>query len=855
MRFVLRMAVRETRASWKRLIFFFLCVAIGVGAIAALRSVIQNVRGAMQHQARTLSAADIVIQSNAAWTPSTIATIDGRFAAVPRHVRADAIEMATMVRPEDETKALARMVELEAVDDKFPLYGRLELADGKTYTHALLANRGALVRPELLVQLDVQIGDRLVIGKASFDIRGLITEEPGRSLGLFSLGPRVLIDLADLDDTGLLTFGSRVRYLQRYRVPDPAIASIVADLRAQFRTTYVTVRSYRDTEERVGRGLTEAENFLGLVGYIIVVLGGIGVWSVTRVFVQQKLKSMAVLKCLGASVAQILGIYLAQVLALGALGSGVGLVLAAAALRFVPEQSIGSVDHVRIGLTVDASLQAFGVGLLVSLLFALVPLLEARRVRPLVLLRDDAPAFGVTTASGTTAQRRGQWDWVQILAGGAVAAALVSLASWQAASFRTGLIVSGGFLAVVVILHLVGLLLIRAVRPLARSTWFPVRYACAGFGRPGHQTRVILLAVGLGSFFILGIQLLQTNLLREFALDLRPDAPDLFLIDIQPDQVDGVRALLRGSGSDPSPRLLPVLRARVTGVRGRDVNLASVEQVRQRGMIAREFVITYRNHLEDNERIVDGALWPSTPSSEPEVSIESSIRDRVGIQLGDRVRFDILGREIEARVTSVREVRWEDSRSGGFVFVFRPGALEQAPHTYLGVLRAPRDAAARARLQRDLVATFPNVSAIDVREVLQRLEGVMANVTLGISIVGGVAVFSGLLILIGSVATTKFQRLQEAAVLKTLGASSTTVATLLAIEYGLLGTLAGLVGGSAALAFSWGVTRYVLDIAWAPAPAVSVFGIVLTAVLVGIIGVLASIDVLRRKPLAVLRAG
>jgi putative ABC transport system permease protein len=715
----------------------------------------------------------------------------------------------------------------------------------------------------------------------------------------------VLIDAADLPRTGLIGFGSRVRYQRLVRINDAArLDRLTRELRIAFSNTLVTVRSYRNNEDRVGEQLQVAENYLGLVGYVMVVLGGIGVWSVTRVFIQQKLQSIAVLKCVGATVAQVLGVYVVQVLLLGAAGSLMGLALGALMLQAAPTNAFAALGAISVGLTPSASLQAFGIGVLVSLLFALVPLLEVRRVRPLLLLREETsapvPAPAAAASAGSAkgqAQSQSQpqslpgrarrviravtlgLDPIQWLAGGSVVAVLVLLASWQAASWRVGGIVSIGFVLTAIALHVVGLAVVRAVRPLGRVQWFPLRHAINGLGRPGHQTRVILLAVGLGVFFILGVRLLQMNLTREFSVALQPDAPDMFLIDVQQDQQKALREMLATVKSDTSPRLLPVLRARITGVHGKELNLASVESVRERGNIGREFTVTYRDHLQPNETIVEGTFWTPLRMDEkgvlqipwskeaitdpvrkegfapPEVSIERGIRDRVGIQVGDIIRFDILGRPIEATVTSVREVDWSDSRNGGFVFVFRPDVLERAPHGFVATLKGPADQAARARLQRDLVAQFPNVSVIDLRDVLRTIEGVLSNVTFGISIVGGVALLSGLLILIGAVAMTKFQRLRDVALLKTLGASSRVIAALLVIEYGLLGSVAGAVGAIGASILSWVVSTRVLEIQWRLEPLTLAAAVVLTAAIVGIAGVLSSVDVLRRKPLAVLRTG
>jgi putative ABC transport system permease protein len=475
-------------------------------------------------------------------------------------------------------------------------------------------------------------------------------------------------------------------------------------------------------------------------------------------------------------------------------------------------------------------------------------------VRPLLLLRDEAMLGAQAPGGHGWRVRLAEVDWLKLATGLAVTAALVGVAGWQAGSLLVGSTVIGGFVVVALVLHLVGTLLVRAVRPLGRLRWFPLRHAVLSFGRPGNQTRVILMAVGLGAFFIIGVRALQVNLEREFSIDLRPDGPDLFLIDIQPDQAEGLAAFLKARAAGGPVRLVPVLRARVTGVQGRSMRLDSFQDVRGQGGLSREFVITYRPRLEANERVIGGRFWPATSSPEPEVSIEEGIRERYGIDVGDRMRFDVLGRVVEARVSSVRRVEWTDARAGGFMFVFRPGVFEQAPQTSIAILRGPVDPADRARLQRDLAVRYPNVSVIDVREVTRNVEAVLSNVTFAISVVGGVALAAGILILVGSVAMTKFQRLHEAAVFKTLGASSRTLAAMLAIEYGTLGALAGAVGSIGALGLSWAVCRLLLEIDWHPVPAVSLAGMVVTTLAVGIVGVSASVDVLRRRPLATLRA-
>jgi putative ABC transport system permease protein len=407
-----------------------------------------------------------------------------------------------------------------------------------------------------------------------------------------------------------------------------------------------------------------------------------------------------------------------------------------------------------------------------------------------------------------------------------------------------------------VVLHLAGLALVRAVQPLRYSRSFALRQAVLHIARPGNQTRVILLAVGLGTFFILGVRTLQANLLQDFAVQVGEDAPDMFLIDIQPDQKDGLAAFLDDqNGAEPPPNIIPVLRARVTAVRGREVNLESYEQVRGRGSLSREYTITYRPQLNSNEELLQGKWWDATPSTgEAEVSIEERLQERFRINVGDQMQFDVLGRTIPARVTSIRKVNWRDYRSGGFMIVFRPGPFDNAPHTYISSVNGPRDPAARARMQATLVSRYPNVSVIDLREVLDTIQGIVDGVTLGVTVVGGLVLLAGMLILVGAVSMTKFQRVYEAAILKTLGASSRLIAAMLLLEYGVLGAIAGTVGAVGAIALSWAVARYALDLTWHATPAITIVGIAATAVCVAAIGVLASFDVLRHKPLASLRA-
>jgi putative ABC transport system permease protein len=842
MRFVVRMAVREIRASWRRLLLFFVCIAVGVGGIVLLRSVVQDVRVAILSDARNLMAADVTLSTNRAWDENVRARIDQRLAAAGVTGRTEGIETSTMIRPADESRPVAKMGEVRGVQPAFPLYGTVELEGGQAYSHALLKGRGAVVRPELLAQLDCRVGDEILIGTSRFTIRGVLVTEPGRREMGFTFGPRVLVDAADLEGTGLLGFGSRVNRDLQLTVPASAVEPLTEQLRTDLRGKFVNVRSFRGTEDRVSEDLSRAENYLSLVGLVIVVLGGIGISSVTRVFVRQKVRSIAVLKCLGATSGQVFAAYLAQAVLLGVAGCVLGVGLAAAGLAAVPWLLAGQpgLPAVPNTMTTSAVVQGVAIGVLVAILFSAVPLLDVRRVKPSLLLRDTSGAGGR--------------DWVRWAAMAALLASLVLIASWQAGSLRIGLAVSVGLAVVAVVLNLVGAGLIRVIRPLSLSRSVALRHAVLRLSRPGNQTRTVLLAVGLGAFFIVGVRSLQATLLEQFSLTLDAGAADMFLIDVQPSQAAGVEVLLAERTGHKPPPPIPVLRARVVGVTGKAVTLRGAEEIRRSHGLGREFTVTWRDHLQQNERIVEGRFWGPGRADAPEVSIEAGIRENVAIAVGDLMQFDVLGRTIEARVTSVREVDWRDARQGGFMFVFRPGPLDQAPATYVAPTRGPVDASARARLQRDIVDRYPNVSVIDLREILQTVEKVLSKVTLGVTVVGGLVLFVGGLILIGSVSMTRFQRIYEVAIFRTLGAGTRLLTAMTALEYGVLGLLAGSIGSLSAIGLTYYVSRHALNLPWAPQLAITFAGIGITTLVVCAVGLLSSADILRRRPLGTLRS-
>ncbi len=844
MQFILKMVRRDLRSAWRRLLFFFLCIAIGVGAIVALRSIIRNFNHVMTSDARAILGADIRISANRAWTPANLATID-RIAKPFVTARAESVESSTMLRPAEESNQRALLVELEGIEPPYPFYGQYSLAHGQTFQHELLANHGVLVANSVLERLHLKTGDKVKIGTQVFAIRGILEREPGASGG-FRFGPKVLVSKSALEKAQLTGFGSRSRRRILLRVKEENVEKVSKQLRSELKASFVSVRTYRESEERLNDQFTRAENFLSLTGFIILILGGIGVSSVTRVFIEEKRKSIAVLKCLGGTGGKILSIYLLQISVLGLTGSLVGIGLAKITLYFlgVHYESVLP-PNMSYALQWPAVIQGMGFGLLVTMLFSALPLLRIRHIKPNVLLREETE---VVLPGQRSKQKR---DYLRWLVGTVVLAGLLFLSAWQAGSLRVGFFFLGGLVVTALTLHFTAHLMMRVVRRIKRIASFQTRHAISSLYRPGNQTHVIVMAVGLGSFFIIATQAMQSNLLREMDFQRRTNLPNMYLIDIQSDQKEGVEKIIK-EATNQKPLLIPTVRARISAINGKTIDPESEQYKKDRGRLGFEYTITYRGKLDETESVLSGKFWENTASSKPEVSIEESLKGMMGLDVGGNITFDILGRKINAKVTSIRHVDWKNARTGFYV-LFRPGVLEAAPNVYVAALDAPLTEPARSQFQSKLIDAYPNVTAIDVVDIVRGVQKILNTITLGISFIGGFVFLSGVLILIGSIAMTKFQRLYEAAILKTLGATRKFVLSILMLEYALLGFVSGLIGSVAAIGLSYVISKYVFEIDWELTPLLYLLGVLVTSALVTFVGAISSLDVLNRKPLGILR--
>ena len=837
MQFIFNLFRREIRSSWRRLLFFFLCIAVGVGSVVALRSLIQNLSRAVAGDARQLLTADFEVSSTNPFTPSEVSAVES------------VINKSNAVEARNETMTTSSMarsgegfqnVELKGIEPPFPLVGNFVLSGEKPFDFSLIENRGAVVQTLLLEKLNLKIGDSVEIGAAKFEIRASFDEEPGGASG-FRLGPRVFIEKKAFDEAGLTRFGSRIRRRILYRTSNDPTA-IISELRAALKGTTLTVASYKEAQENLGEQFARTENYLSLTGLLILVLGGIGVWNVARVFVEQKRKTVAVLKCLGADSRKVFAVYLSQILTLGFLGSLFGVALAQMTLWLARYQFGDALpENMSYALHFASAWQGVVLGILISLLFSVLPLLQIRHIKPNLLLRDSAN------------EKLGRLDWTRLIFAVLTLGGLLGLAVWQAGSLKIGAAFLASLAVTSLILYAAATWLTWLLRKTKKFSSFAVAQAVNSLYRPGNQTRVVLLAVGLGAFVVLAVQSLQSNLIREFDFTRNQKIPAIFMVDIQKSQVEPIVSLAtQATGETVTP--IPTVRARIALVNGQPFDFEQKNVRQQQGQIGREFAVTYRPKLDENELVTSGKFWDATASTgETEVSVEEGLSSNLKIGIGGVITFDVLGRRINARVTSIRRIDLRNTRTA-FVFVFKPGALENAPQTFVLPILKKLPATERLRFQRQALELAPNIQIFDVADILTAVTKLINNFVLAISFVGSFVIFTGILILIGSVALTKSQRIYENAVLKTLGARRASLLTILFAEYAVLGLLAGIIGAVFAALLSFVVTKYIFEFNWEFDFKLLIYGVLSTAVLVMIIGTLASFSVLFKKPLAVLRS-
>ncbi len=837
--FLLRMAVREVRTGWQRLLFFVLSIAVGVGALVGIASFSANLEGAIRREARTLMAADVQLTSNQPFDAETRAALGPIAASGAR--TAELAEMPSMAARVDGARTL--LVELKGLRGGYPFYGEL-VTEPALPLSELLADGGIVVEEALLLQLGVVVGERIKLGGREFRVAGLLRREPDRVAAAFSLGPRVLIDLGDVESAGLITIGSRVRHRLLVALPGEVDAGVVTAQLDAALDERVQVSSFEAAQPTLRLFLARMRDFLRLATLVTLVLGGLGVAQSIRVFLQAKQDTIAILKVVGATTREVTAVFVVQCLGLALLGSGLGLGLGVALQQVLP-RVVGELLPVEVvgAFVPSAALEGLAVGVITALLFCLLPLLAIRGVAPAQILRRELAAVP------PVADRRARVFALVVLGGG-----LAALAAWLAGSWLLGGIFVVGVAGALLVLAGASRVALWGLRRLPRARSLSVRQGLGNLTRAGSQATAVMVSLGLGVAVIAQIQLVQSGLLARVADDAPADAPNFFFIGILPEQVEPFRTLLAEQGAAEGLRLVPIVQARLARIAGREVADMQFASESDERTVTREFAITWQDEMPPGNQIVAGAWWTAeAAANESLVSVSDGLADNVDLKVGDELVFDIQGVRVPTKVESVRAVDWGQLQTN-FVFILTQRALAGAPASWAATARSRPGPEGRRALQAAVIKAMPNVTAIDAAEVIERVQSLVDRIAGVIRFMAGASVLAGLVILIGSIAATRFRRVREAAIFKALGATRGVLLRALAVEYAALGAVAGVVGTAVGAALSWAVLTLVLGIPWHAPAAVLLALPLVTAALTVIVGLAALLGVIAEKPLAVLRS-
>jgi len=862
-RWTWQMAWRDSRASRRRLLLFSTSIVLGVAALVAISSFGKSLRDAVQMQAKSLLGADLVLAARARFSPEEeklFQTLGGE--------QAREVDFSAMILfPKGGG---TRLVSMRGLSGDFPFYGKLE-TDPAEAESAFRRGEGALLEEALMIQYGAEIGDSVRIGELTTRIAGRLKKVPGESMAFATIAPRLYLPMGDLGRTGLLRQGSLARYRVYFKFPPGVnVAGLVKRIQPEldrFRVAHSTVEMRK---KDLGRAMDDLESFLNLAGFTALLLGGVGVASAIHVHIKQKLESVAVLRCLGASVGQSFAIYLLQGMALGLIGAVVGAALGVAVQALLPGIVGGFIPFaLEFSVSWTAVVVAMSQGFAICVLFALLPLLSVRRVSPLAALRvvvDPQPAG-----------RRDPLFWITagLLALGIVAFCLVHTRRWtEGAGFAGGLALAFGLLAAVATSIVWGMK--RLVRP-----WMPyvLRQGLANLHRPNNRTVLLMLSIGLGVFLILTFFLVQQTLLKEMEANRAGTGANLVLFDIQPDQRQGVLELLQAEKL-PVVDEAPIVTMRISSIKGRSVEelLADKSKAIPTWVLRREYRSSYRAQTRPGEKVIAGRWIGEVQSPKPKVqspgrspaagttldfglwtldsgpcpvSVEEGIAKDMGVRIGDRLALDVQGVPLEAEVASLREVDWHRIEPN-FFLLFPLGVLEEAPTTHVMTTRA-ESAAKSAEFQKAIVQRFPNVSAIDLTLILQTLDAILSKISLVVRFMAFFTVATGVLVLAGAILTGRYQRMRESILLRTLGASRAQILQIQLVEYFCLGALAALTGIILAVAGSWALAALVFHLKYFLFAAPLLITVLLVLALTIAVGLLMGRGVSKQPPLELLR--
>jgi putative ABC transport system permease protein len=810
------LALRELRGGLSGFYVFFACISLGVAAIAGVNSVSNALTAGIAAEGRTILGGDMAFRLT-----QREATAD-EYAFLQRagligHIAS----MRAMSRKPDGTAQT--LVELKAVDENYPHAGAMTLEGGGDVQTALAPENGvygALVAPELLDRLGLEVGERLALGEIELRVADVIVDEPDRLADGIGFGPRLIISVGALEGTGLVRPGSLVRWTYRTDLAESregrTIAAVSEAATEQFPLAGWRIRSRDNASPRLTRNIERFAQFLTLVGLTALVVGGVGVANAVASFVDLKRPAIATLKCLGAAGSLIFRIYMIQILLLAAGGIAVGLAVGAT-LPFLARAALAGILPIEAapGFFPAQLLLAMLYGFLVTVSFAIWPLGRARELPATSLFADRAlPA---------SLKPRLQYRIVQ----GAALVLLTAMAIGLAADKRIAVVFVVAVIAVFLILRLVSAMIVALARRAGSIRGTTLRLAVRNIQRPGALTGSVVLSLGLGLTLLVALALIDTSLRRQLTGTIAEQAPNFFFVDIQNSEKDRFIDHLASLAPEGKIEDVPMLRGRIVSLGGTpSAELNPPED--KRWILRGDRGITYSTGIPKNSELTEGKWWPADYSGEPLVSFEAEAGEAFGLKIGDPITVNVLGREVTARIASFRAVTWE-TLSINFVMVFSPNTFAGAPHAHLATLALPEgtDAAVDRQVLAGVTGAFPGVTSVRVKDAIDAVNDIVADLALAVRIAASLALLISMLVLGGALAAGHRQRRQDAVVLKALGATRKRLLTAFAAEYGLLGAATALFAVLAGTVAAWYVVNQIMGFEFVVLPWIAISAVLI----------------------------
>ncbi len=838
---VLRLALRELRSGFSGFHVFIACVALGVMVITAVGVLTDSLRRGFEQQGELLLGGDLVLsRAHRPAEPKELAWLNaqGRMAAMAT--------MRTMARRIDgQDQALA---ELKGVDTAYPLVGAVQMQGGAGFAEAIHKQGGAVVAPILLERLGLSVGDSIALGSTTVPITGVVEDEPDSITDNLTYGPRVFVSLETMQRTGLVQLGSLVRWRYALKIADgraseEQLVRFRDQLASALPDSGFTVRDRRNPSPRVTRSLDRLRQFLTLLGLTALLVGGVGVANAVATFIDRRRRVIATFKSLGATSGMIFGVFLTQVLLIAAIGVAIGLVLGYL-VPVIANAIYGDALPIRATVTISpwSIASAAAYGFLVALVFTLWPLGRAELVRAGVLFRDEVAPEPVRPRPRVIALT------VATVAALVLFAVLSSEVRWIAIYFCVGLV------AVFALFAGLGVLVTYVARRLPRSTVPEVALAIGNLGAPGGLTRSIVLSLGAGLSLLVAVALTDSSMVRELTTHLPETSPTYFVLDIAKTDADEFRQLVNRVAPGSEIRDAPMLRGRIVELGGRPVDQIKPAPEAQ-WVLTGDRGLTYSEGVPEGSRVVAGEWWPADYDGDPLVSFEAELAGHLGVGLGDTVTVNVLGRNITARIASLREVKWE-SLAINFVMVFSPNALQAAPHSLLATITLPPDAdlARDAELARAISNTFPSATAIRVKDAIDAFNDVFGKVMTAVRVAGSITLLAGALVLAGALATAQRRRIKQAVIFKTLGAIRKRILLSHFVEYAVLAAVTAAVAAVLGTISAWIVVTQVMEIDFTFSSTAVLGALALALVLVMGFGGFGTWQVLRAPAVPYLRS-